>query len=175
MSAEEIAAFAEECARKYNPSSVAPFPYENVLSAFRDLEIHFVDLEDDEASGVTLFDGGKISILINSTKPETRQHFTLGHELGHYFLHEALVRKWEMVVDRDPYLDGPNMLYRADDLIKTEYEIEANIFAATLLMPEQLVRKAWEATESVEECAEIFKVSVIAMSIRLTKLGLVKE
>lgn len=175
MSLEEIAQLGEEYARLYNPGSVSPFPYENVLAAHPDVEILFTDLEDERVSGVTLYKSGKYTILVNSTKPETRQHFTLGHELGHYFLHKDTLKTSSGIVDGDAWLDTPNMLYRQDDVAKTQIEIEANNFAASLLMPADLIRRAWEAFGSIEECARIFQVSVVAMSIRLTRLGLVKE
>jgi Zn-dependent peptidase ImmA (M78 family) len=175
MTQDEITRLAEDLAKQFNPGSIAPFPYENVVAAYPDLEIHYTDIEDDTVSGVTLFEKDKYTILINSTKPETRQHFTLGHELGHYFLHKDLLSSEKGIVDKDVWLDVPNMLYRADDTGGTRIETEANNFAASLLMPEDLVRRAWEAFGSIEECARIFKVSAVAMSIRLTRLGLVQE
>lgn len=175
MTPEEITTLAEEYARKYNPGSIAPFPYENVLAAHPDLEIHFTDLEDDLVSGVTLFENGIYTILVNITKPETRQHFTLGHELGHYFLHKEYLRLEKGIVDGDSWLDSPNMLYRQDAVEKTTLELEANTFAASLLMPEDLLRRAWKAFGSIRECARIFRVSAVAMSMRLTKLGLIQE
>ena len=175
MTTEDAETLAEQYARKFNPGSIAPFPYENVLAACPDLEIHYADLEDDSISGVTLYEDGKFTILINNTKPETMQHFTLGHELAHYFLHQDILKRERGIEDNDAWLDGPNMLYRMDDVEKTRIEKEANNFAAGLLMPADLVRKAWRAFGSIQECSQLFKVSVVAMSIRLTRLGLVKE
>ncbi len=175
MTQDEISQLAEDLARKHNPGSIAPFPYENLMAAYADLDVHYVDLEDETVSGVTLYENGKYTILVNASKPDTRQHFTLGHELGHYFLHKDIMAAENGIVDKDVWLDVPNMLFRVDDAAKTRMEIEANAFAASLLMPEGLVRRAWEAFGSIEDCARIFKVSAIAMSIRLTRLGLVQE
>jgi len=175
MTLEEIEQLAEQYARKFNPGSIAPFPYENVVAAYPDLEIVHADLEDDNVSGVMLYEKEKFTILINTTKPETRQNFTVGHELAHYFLHKEQLKADNGIVDNDSWLDGPNMLYRADDMEKTQLELEANNFAATLLMPEDLLRRAWKAFGSIQECARIFRVSAVAMSIRLTKLGLIQE
>ena len=175
MTLEEIEQLGEEYARRYNPGSIAPFPYERITSAYPDLEVYFSDLEDDKVSGVTLFENDKYTVLVNSTKPDTRQHFTLGHELGHYFLHQEVLRREKGIVDEDAILDGPTMLYRMDDAAKTLLEIEANTFAASLLMPEALLRSAWQAFGSIQECARIFRVSAVAMSLRLTRLGLIKE
>ena len=42
-------------------------------------------------------------------------------------------------------------------------------------MPQKQVRKAWEMFHNVEICANIFDVSVIAMSIRIEELGLIND
>ncbi len=169
-----IRTLAEEYAAKYNPDSVAPFPYANVMKEHPDLEVYFAELDDPKVSGITLFKDGVFNILVNTSKAETRQNFTLAHELGHYFLHQEILKDSPGIVDGDPWLDGAAMLYLSDEAKSTQTEIEANNFAASLIMPAHLVRKAWDVTKDVEECAEIFRVSVVAMSVRLTRLGLVK-
>ena len=174
MTLQEISDQAEALADRFNPGNLAPFPYENVVAAQPDLDILFTELEDDAISGVTLFRDEGFIILVNSAKPETRQNFTLGHELGHYFLHKELLRAQKMISDGDAWLDGSNILYRRDGANGTEVETEANNFAASLIMPANLVRRAWKVTGSIEECASIFRVSAVAMSVRLTRLGLVR-
>ena len=169
-----IRALAEEYAAKYNPDNVSPFPFENVLKHHEDLKIYYTVLEDD-VSGAILFKDDEYSILINTNKPVVRQNFTIGHELGHYFMHRDDLQRQSAIIDGDDSLDGQKILYRRDDEGSKRLEIEANNFAASLLMPADLVRRAWQATQSVEECARIFSVSVVAMSVRLTKLKLLSE
>lgn len=169
-----IRALAEEYARKYNPDRVAPFPYQNILTQHTDLEIHYADLEDPDLSGATLLKDDKFTIVINTAKPDRRQNFTLGHELGHYFLHKEALQEQKAILDGDAWLDSPNILYRLDTAKTTQLETEANNFAASLLMPADLVKRGWQVTQSIEELADIFQVSTVAMSVRLTKLGLVK-
>lgn len=65
------------------------------------------------------------------------------------------------------------MLYRRDEAVSTKLETEANNFAASLIMPAELVKRAWEKLRDVEDCAQVFNVSVEAMSIRLSRFGLV--
>ena len=173
MTLPEIATLAEELGRTYNPEHIAPFPSERVVAEHDDLDIYFTHLDDFDISGVSLFKDGRYAIIINTSKPETRQHFTLGHELGHYFLHKELLRKEESIIDGDGWLDGPNILYRMNGAENMQLELEANNFAGSLLMPEELVRRAWEVTGSIEACAQLFRVSAVAMSVRLTRLGLV--
>jgi len=180
MTLTHIRALAEEYVTRYNPKRVAPFPYENILSDHPNLRVYFTSLDDDQVSGTILFKDDEFNILINNNKPQTRQHFTLGHELGHFFLHQQLLQAEQGIIDGDETLDGPNIsniLYRSDDEAqkKKRVEIEANNFAASLLMPADLVRQAWQVTQSIEGCARIFQVSAVAMSIRLTHMGLIEE
>lgn len=172
MTLEEIQAKAEKLAAKYNPAKLAPFPWENVMDEHADLVIHHTDTLPDEISGATIYQENKFFVLINRSKPETRQNFTLGHELGHYFLHTDTLKK-EGFVDTENFLDNPNILYRVDPSDRSVLERQANRFAAALLMPGELVQKAWQANPNIEETAAIFRVSTVAMSIRLTELGLV--
>lgn len=175
MSLSQIRALAEEYALKYNPDNVAPFPYENITAEHDDLRVYFTAMEDGNVSGATLFKDGKFNILVNNDKSPARQHFTLAHELAHYFLHQDTLRTEHVLIDGEANLDSPNILYRLDDADTQRIETEANNFAASLIMPTDLVRRAWEATGSIQECARIFSVSPIAMSIRLTRLGLISE
>ncbi len=173
MNFVQISAVAEQYAAKFNPDRLAPFPYENITRANPNLRIYFLPLDDDEVSGATLYKDSEYSIFVNNSKPENRQHFTLGHELGHYFLHQDILHEGDGLIE-DKELDGNAILYRLDDTAYTRIETEANHFAAALLMPSNLVREAWEATTSIEKCAKIFQVSTIAMNIRLTELGFVQ-
>lgn len=173
MTLTEIRALAEEYARQYNPENLAPFPYQNVLEANADLEIYFTDIDEENVSGATLFKDDTFTIFIDIDKSPNRQHFTLGHALAHYFLHKEELRNTKGIIDSDNVLDRPNTLYSQDDDTTHRLEMEANNFAASLLMPAHLVYKAWDATESIQKCAKIFKVSPVAMSLRLASLGLV--
>lgn len=79
----------------------------------------------------------------------------------------------DSLVDSDEYLENNGVLYDLDEAERDTIEREANQFASALLMPEALVRDAWRATNNIVRLAEIFKVSVVAVSKRLTELRLV--
>ena len=73
-------------------------------------------------------------IRINKYEPLVRQRFTIAHEIGHILLgHEGISY-------RDPNYQKYN------DFVKRMNEVNANSFAAELLMPERLLRKALEDT-----------------------------
>ncbi len=169
-----VRALAEEYARKYNPNKVAPFPYENVLKAQKDLDVLFAALEDG-VSGVTRYQVGKFDIFINANKSQVHQNFTLGHELGHYFLHQDILKKEDGIIDGEATQgDIAGALFRLDSASTEQVEREANNFAASLLMPADLITRGWRELKSVEGLARIFMVPVVAMSIRLSQLGLVE-
>lgn len=116
------------------------------------------DADADGASGQYLERGptGEPTIYINTKKSWTHQRFTLAHELGHYFLgHGSRMR------------DTKEQLFKRDPA-----EIDANRFAAELLMPENKVREYARNFLSLEEMADRFRVSEQAMYNRLDNLAL---
>lgn len=175
MNKEEIKHKAEECIRKYNPNHLAPFPYSNIVNDNeQNLIVSYANLRND-ISGLTMFivPQQKFGILINKNKPENRQNFTLAHELGHFFLHQSFLKNNTGIIDHDDEFESTKMLFRSDYANREQLEIEANQFAAFLLMPDDLVRDAWRVTLNIEECAKMFRVSSVAMSIKLTSLGVI--
>lgn len=85
-----------------------------------------------------------------------RRHFTISHELGHCLLGHQIARDPGEVASRTPY-----------------QEREADVFAAELLMPEELVaphvaRPASLAT--VREIADTFRASIVAAGRRYVEL-----
>lgn len=176
MRIEDIRQKAEDVAKKYNPEGLTPFPFGKIQEEEKDLRILLTDkLPTDVSGAIGFFTEGEKSeyaILINKNKPATRQQFTIAHEFGHYFLHKHEIKE-EFFIDGENVLDRAGMLYHRDRATADRLEIEANNFAASLIMPSDLVKKAWEKLNDVDDCALLFNVSVEAMSIRLTRLGLV--
>lgn len=96
-------------------------------------------------------------IFVDRDEPSVRQRFTAAHELGHFVLHRDLIG------DR---LED-NYLLRSSGLSNRQ-EVEANKFAADLLMPWKLINAAMANRRySPRELADLFKVSELAISIRL--------
>ena len=110
-------------------------------------------------------------IVVNKSHPAVRRRFTVAHEIGHFVLHDD-----EVHVDR----------FR-DDRSETgtdAKEVEANAFAAELLMPEAVLRTdigalellAFDAAAQTQLAQEArrFGVSVQALTWRLSNLGLLR-
>jgi Zn-dependent peptidase ImmA (M78 family) len=104
----------------------------------------------------------------------TRRRFTIAHELGHFLLH----RNEELHVDeRFPIGFRSELSSKALDAA----EIEANQFAAELLMPSTLLidhvrslSSIGDAETAVSQLAHLYEVSEQAMTIRLSALGLLR-
>jgi Zn-dependent peptidase ImmA (M78 family) len=128
---------------------------------------------NDDMSGMLFRDGEIIVIGINSAHSKTRQRFTIAHEIGHLVLH-----KGDLFVDRTVRLNRDGKSSLAID----DREIEANGFAAELLMPETLVTSGAQKylvknqkssdIALLEHLAKVFQVSNHAMEIRLSNLGI---
>jgi Zn-dependent peptidase ImmA (M78 family) len=155
-----------------------PIPVEEIAKQL-DIKISYEPFEGDlSVSGLLYRDNSDTIIGVNSNESDKRQRFTIAHELGHFILHEGD----QLHVDH-------NFKVNFRDNVSSQgtnfNEIEANAFAASLLMPENLVRETYEITisngvdpfsddhsEEVALLAKLFNVSQTAMLIRLGKLGL---
>jgi hypothetical protein len=134
----------------------------------------------DDISGVLVpldppVRGKSWAILVHQDQAEVRQRFTIAHELGHLLLHGY----------SSPHADKTFRLRdtRSSDGSVRE-EIEANRFAAELLMPEKVIL-AWiekvgleyapnseeDEQQKLKKLAKTFKVSQQALSIRVANLA----
>jgi Zn-dependent peptidase ImmA (M78 family) len=117
---------------------------------------------DSDISGLIRFNDGIFIIEVNNTDAGVRQRFTVGHELGHYFLHRDLI-------DAEGIKD--TILYRSK--LSNRQESEANRFAAAILLPWTSVN-TWHMTaygsppapDHLEAIASQFKTSRLAVGFR---------
>lgn len=140
-----------------------------VLAGKLGIKVYNAKFSDQSLSAMVAKRGNDVTILLEQGEPPYRKRFSIAHELGHHFLH--LLADGEIVDKttdffRDSVEAGQEL---SEDRRK---EIEANQFAAALLMPAELIREAWPSRKSVEEMAELFNVSESAMGFRLARLGL---
>jgi Zn-dependent peptidase ImmA (M78 family) len=120
---------------------------------------------------------GKAIIGINEAHHENRKRFTIAHEIGHFLLHTG-----QEIYVGECSKSGLRVSLRNEDSSKgTERdEIEANVFAAELLMPLKLLHdnitsadiSDEESLEKVlEELSEKYGASKQALTYRLVNLG----
>lgn len=147
-----------------------PIPIKKVAD-FIGVQIHSYDLGEN-ISGVLVIKNDQGIIGVNPTESSVRQRFTIAHELGHYVLHKN--SNESIFVDKDF-----GVLFRKRDSSTGEYkrEQEANSFAASILMPKEMLEKQIkqhyiDLTDEValKGLAKKFDVSLIAMTIRISNL-----
>jgi Zn-dependent peptidase ImmA (M78 family) len=140
----------------------APVPILSLLEK-SGIDIKFGELGD--VSGLIARQGRQTIVGINSKQAKTRQRFTMAHEFGHFLLHQDL----RSHSDTDFRVKYRNR--KSSEATDVE-EVEANFFAASILMPKPFLddMKAFEALgddDRVNMLAEQFNVSAHAMSLRL--------
>lgn len=128
-------------------------------------------------SGLLVSNADGAYIFVQKDDSHQRQRFTIAHEIGHFVLRHQFEGGKHVHVDRGNFISqrGP----RASEGVDPK-EIEANQFAAALLMPASLVSKHVRLCTTggpvldhhVEKLAKEFEVSEQAMTIRLGTLGL---
>jgi len=138
----------------------------DVQAAIRDIGIEYIEKTLNGFSGmIEKLESGIYRITVNINDSRLRKRFTAAHELGHYLFHRDLFHKQH--IDENVY----NPALRRDDNyrvngIRPKHEVQANQFAANLLMPPKVVNKL-KFSKTDEELASIFGVSLPAMQVRL--------
>jgi hypothetical protein len=158
-----------------------PVPVDAIVDSMLGLRIRLVDdmsrapgcgdLEPGGVSGLLLTDVGEIWVnRYEAEQWEGRRRFTIGHEVGHYLIHQKeetpriFCRQADIVEEEEPR-DGPRE--------KPRVELEADAFAAALLMPIHLIEQESEKCGGdVEAMKRLFDCSEKAMRYRLNGLAL---
>lgn len=120
------------------PDLTKPVPVRDIAAAIDIYEICEEPLSGLEGGLIVADDKSEGAILVHRDRPETRKRYTIAHEIGHYVnpWHKSdspegfRCRARDMAIERH----APN-----DRAAKME--VEANQFAAELLMPRQEVGK----------------------------------
>ena len=157
----KIRALADQVVTKHGVRAPA-VPIERFLTE-AGIEVRQGDLGD--VSGLIARSADKVIVGLNRSQSIVRRRFTMAHEFGHYLLHEGLTTHTDTDF-RVNYRD------RASSEATYVEEIEANYFAASVLMPRRFLDErdasaALDDDEAVARLARTFEVSRHAMSLRL--------
>ena len=135
---------------------------------------------DGDTSGVLTRRGGAPVIGVNASHHDVRQRFTIAHEIGHLELHSDALHvdagHQLGVVPPAPLKRDTRSSQAIDDR-----EIEANRFAAALLMPEDFLRRDLKGVPRpvspaiLTKLAKDYEVSRQALTFRLANLGIQVE
>lgn len=140
------------------------------------LDVQLKDMDDD-ISAFLLIEGEKQVIVVNKRHGENRRRFSIAHEIGHFCLHHTRGED-RLFIDKATY-------YRNNQSHSglSFHEIEANRFAASLLMPSHHITNYINPSElifdnEIDNVGNLanneFKVSEQAMTLRLVRLRLMQ-
>lgn len=137
--------------------------------------ISYQPFDADDISGLLYRAADSSPVIgVNSNNAKVRQRFTIAHELGHLQLH----RQQELILERHVQV---NFRDATSSTASNQEEIDANQFAAELLMPRELLERNLATLLSgrplsdrdlVQRLASRFEVSHQAMEYRLASLGM---
>ena len=162
---DEIEKLADEFNLTYfsanNENSITlPVPVEDIAEHYLGYQIDFVNeglFSDPEILGGIDFDENKIYVNASVEDHDGRYAFTIAHEIGHHVLH------------RDAYLkenlEGEKEILCRDARNKPRIELEADRFAAALLMPAQSVRDILSQVNSSQKVKTIGQARGLASKI----------
>jgi Zn-dependent peptidase ImmA (M78 family) len=162
----KIERLVDELISSQSGQPMPPVDVERMVRA-RGIEIRKGPLDDD-ISGLLVRTDNAATIGVNAGHSPTRRRFTIAHEFGHFLLHEGISEH----VDHGYRV---NFRDQESSLARDVEEIEANFFAASLLMPKSLL-DACDAVHAVDSDALVrtlakrFNVSQHAMSLRLANV-----
>lgn len=165
---------------KQDIQELRPTHIEPIVKSFN-IAIDYIEMNKEISGQISIDEtDGSCLILINKSHSHTRQNFTLAHEFGHYISYKFNKKSGS----RTDYVDGRVSVFNKNRDKESELgidleEVFANNFAAAILMPKQLIQKAFEtikdidhADEKLQYLAEKFGVSKLAMQYRILNLGL---
>lgn len=159
---------AQKILKKYT-SLVAPIDVEAIAKKMG-AQVIFQDSDDGHSGMIYISPAGAV-IGVNNSHPSNRKRFTIAHELGHLVMHSHALggqahidKKFSVQLNRD----------KRSSLGSDYLEIQANQFAAELLMPSELLKKEIKGEyfdlnedERIKQLAKKYEVSEHAMSIKL--------
>lgn len=149
---------ASKLIEKYGISSPEDIRLEDIATD-NNIIVTLGDLRGAAASIIK--SGDYATIRVPSTGHEGRKRFSIGHELGHFFL--------EHLYEIQKICTNENMQswYSASE------ETEANFFASELILPKALVEKRCDVKkvnfEPIKAIREDFKASLTATAIRFIR------
>lgn len=126
------------------------------------------DMHPVESGGIR-FDGLQYVISVNNKETPQRKRFTTAHEIAHYLLHRDILKQrghMDRLFDKAAYHNPADPFTRAQ-------EVQANRYAASLLMPKFAILKEIDSgNNTITGLSETFDVSKASMRFRIDNLGI---
>jgi Zn-dependent peptidase ImmA (M78 family) len=148
-----------------------PISLEQICDAVN-IYVNLLNVDIDISGKIFKNKDDSYQIDVNAYDMPTRIRFTVAHELGHFVRHKSLLDEKGEILERK----NNTSLYSPEQRTK---EIEANQFAAELLMPEfyflqkyELLSKQYSIDDLIDKLADHFWVSKTTINYRMLSLGI---
>jgi IrrE N-terminal-like domain len=148
---DEASLLLAEYSNKHDHVIAPPIPVDEIVELYFKLRLEFLDMKKlfgvDDVHGALWVNEKRVGIdqrLDPAQNPAKlgRYHFTLAHEAGHWRLHRHLFQRRANQLSLFPEgVDRPEYICRSSDTTPIEYQ--ANRFASCLLMPREMIKRAW--------------------------------
>lgn len=143
--------------------SYPDYPLTEIVEQYG-MNVGLYDFDDTNVMGVIKYpepeEQSSTFILVNRDKTPEDRTFALAHLLGHYVLHPHDESTFRLDLETPKQDDSENKIE----------ETEANYFAASLLMPENLLMALLNQTSNLDAVAKYFGVSKKALNVRIAWL-----
>jgi Zn-dependent peptidase ImmA (M78 family) len=158
-----------------NPDAELPIAIHEIASAAGILDIRPLESEGFEGMLISNPEKSEGVIFVNKSRRPQRQRFTIGHEVGHFLL------PWHRNL-QDGSLrfqctaEDMNAQGSAQPNSRLDWEIQANAFAAEVLLPRKLFKKNMKRKDEpdlqhVLDLSALFDTSVEATARRYVSLS----
>lgn len=148
---QEAEVLLAEYGQAYGVVTEPPVPVDEIVELYLDLSLEFHDMRElfgvGDVHGALWVNERRVGVDA-SLDPERhpaklgRYRFTLAHETGHWQLHRHLFQQRANQLSLLPE-DVQRAEYVCRSTDRDPIEIQADKFAAALLMPREMVKKAW--------------------------------
>lgn len=164
---KKISEKADDLSSFYSTTDVTDL---GLIAASEELRVYY-DHYEDAFDGMLLYDGDNFHIHMNidrgNTTSSKRGRFSLGHELGHYFVNEHRIGlKYGLL---GPHASLNTLTHQ------TQIELEADYFASCLLMPyakyKAFAAKKEFSFDLINSISEHFQTSQMASILRFIEAG----
>lgn len=146
LETDEIESRANTLLNEYADESgseiTAPVPVERIAESHLGYDIELTDdglFSDPNFLGGIIFEQNLIQVNGSVEEHEGRYNFTIAHEIGHHSLHRDELLRRQGAVDEH----GEHVIICRESGNKPMVEVQADRFAAALLMPQELVSAAF--------------------------------
>lgn len=167
------------------------------LESKYNVKFEFDVLETENYLGKIEFNPLVIKISNKARTDRNRWRFTLAHEIGHLILHSPILK--ERIQEKNDDENTLALKYSSSNKNTERLEIQANLFASYLLLPENILLKVMngifneynihrkclyldnqpvnqkEVFEILYKLSDFFQVSMESLKIRLMKLNLLVD